>query len=255
MKVKFTIAYDGKGFSGWQRQPNAESIQGHIEDGLKKLYGGKDFSIMASGRTDEGVHAYGQVASVEVPNNIPPNKIIFALNHLLPEKIRILNCEQVEDDFNALRCSRKKTYCYDMYIGSVDNPLLLDRALRVDSDINVDLMQSACKLFVGEHDFKAFRCKGSSAITTVRNILECRLEKVKIANCEGLRLVVTANGFLYKMVRAIAGTLVQVGNGKLSLDQVKKLLKDAPEWEHKVVAPSSGLYLLQVDYEKQPKNG
>ncbi len=254
MKVKFTMSYDGSGFHGWQRQNDLISVSGEIENALKKLYGGQDFVLMGSGRTDEGVHAYAQVASCEVPDNIPPNKMVHALNFLLNEKVRMVNIEQVADDFDALRTPHYKTYYYDMFISDHDSPLLDGRALRVDSGIDVSLMKKACEMFLGQHDFNAFRCKGSSAKTTVRTIHECHLQQVELYSHKGLRLVVSANGFLYKMVRAIAGTLINVGNKKITLEQVKQHIDDAKDWQNKLVAKSYALYLYNVNYDIEQLN-
>lgn len=250
MKVKFTISYDGSGFHGWQRQNDLISVSGEIENALSKLYGGKEFTLMGSGRTDEGVHAFAQVASCEVPDNIPPEKMVHALNFLLNEKVRMVKIEKVDDDFDALRSKHRKTYYYDMFLSEHDNPLLINRALRVDSDVDVAAMEEACKLFTGTHDFNAFRCKGSSAKTTVRTIYECRLEEIELYSCKGLRLIISANGFLYKMVRAIAGTLISVGKNKITYDDVKMHLDDGLDWQSKLVAKSYALYLQSVDYDE-----
>jgi len=198
----------------------------------------------------------------KITKNVQIEKLAGAFNFYLPSDIRVTNIEAVSDDFNANKSPKSKTYIYDMYIGE-QNALLENRALFIplrgrggrrsltgwgDNILDFSAMQKAAKEFIGTHDFIGFRAKGSSSITTVRTITNCKLEKVDLYGSSGYRLKITANGFLYKMVRIIVGTLLKVGNGKMTAADIKTILKQAKEWDKKTPAPPHGLYLLSVEY-------
>ena len=261
MRYKIILCYHGSGFSGWQRQANKPTVQGAVEDALLRLYGQK-ISVTGSGRTDEGVHALGQVAHFDAPDTLPLHKIASALNFYLPKTVRIISCETAPEDFHAIKSAKKKTYIYDMYTCAIEHPLLIDRALRLERPIDTAQMLQAAKLFVGTHDFLAFRCRGSSATTTVRTVYECELKVFKDSEqrkplatpffCAPvdthLRLKISANGFLYKMVRTVVGSLIKVGEGKLTLEDLQTRLSSATEWQKKFTADPCGLYLYSVEY-------
>ncbi|MCL2798030.1 MAG: tRNA pseudouridine(38-40) synthase TruA [Firmicutes bacterium] len=310
MRYKITISYDGSAFFGWQRQKDKPTVQGAVETALFKVYG-QFFTVTGSGRTDEGVHAYGQVAHFDAPDTIAPDKMVNALNHFLPPSVRVLSCEVAPEGFHARKSAKRKTYYYDMYFSGVECPLLVGRALWLgkkgdgewgmgngDKDENLansekriansggeDLhwqpvgvarpnpsdtfhssppypiphppspqrVQAAASLFIGRHDFNAFHCKGSSAQTTVRTIFECAIEPVTLYEKPALRLKIAADGFLYKMVRIIAGSLIRVGEGKLAPEDLAELLRTGADWPGKVPAEACGLYLYSVEYKNNDK--
>jgi len=250
MRLKLTLSYDGSDFFGWQRQPEKITVQGEIESALQKIYGEAsftNFAVTGSGRTDEGVHALGQVAHATVPNKIEPQKLISALNFYLPQSVRILICEEVDENFHAIKSAVSKTYQYDMYLGA-ENPLLQSRAMRLPQNVDIDKMSTAASLFVGKHDFMAFHCKGGTTKTTIRTVFKSEITECNLYGSDGLRFTVSANGFLYKMVRILAGTIIKVGTGKLQQDEVAELLLAGKEWTKKVPAEPQGLYLIKVEY-------
>lgn len=244
--IKLDISYDGADFCGYQIQPRNRTVQGEIEKALKTLFQ-EDIRTVASGRTDKMVHAYGQVVSFFAVKQIPINNIVDALNTYLPQTIRVLGAEYVSENFNARKDAKKKTYIYKMYMGK-ESPFNAFRKLRISSDLNVEEMKAAAKLFVGTHDFTAFYCSGSTATTTIRTVFDCRLYESEEWE-KTLSLTITANGFLYKMVRLIVGALLQVGEGVYNNEDIIKLLKSeiTPK---KYAAPPYGLYLLNAEYDE-----
>ncbi|MCL2847161.1 MAG: tRNA pseudouridine(38-40) synthase TruA [Firmicutes bacterium] len=252
MRIKLIITYDGTDFCGWQRQPNGISIQQELEDAYFK-FSGERVTITGSGRTDEGVHAIAQVAHFNTEKILSKKEafnFVNAFNFHLPSNIRVKSAEIVDDNFHAVVSALKKTYHYDMYFG-IENPLLKNRAYHIKKNIDIAAMERAAKCFIGNHDFVFFRAVGSSATTTVREIYNCELTEVELYGSSGLRLSISANGFLYKMVRIIVGSILQVGLGKLIEIDIKKMLcgKEELIGYNKTTAPSCGLYLQSVKYD------
>ncbi|PWM73128.1 MAG: tRNA pseudouridine(38-40) synthase TruA [Bacillota bacterium] len=242
MIVKLLVEYDGTGYCGWQVQPNGDTVQAEIEGALLALTGEK-ISLTGSGRTDSGVHAKGQVASFSVSaENIPPEKYAPALNALLPPDIRILKSERAAEDFNARFSAKRKTYRYTFYVSDVVRPLYERYAAR-SGPLDVARMRAAAGLFAGERDFKSFCAANSSVKDTVRTIYRCEVEQ------EGdfVTLTVCGNGFLYNMVRIMAGTLAEVGEGRLSEEDVEKILAGKKRGKGRT-APAKGLCLMSVEY-------
>ena len=250
MRIKLVISYEGTGFSGWQRQVGKPTVQAALEDAFFKISGVR-VNLTGSGRTDEGVHAIAQVAHFDVVYQegkaIAPQKLPSAFNYYLPNTVRVLSAEQVDENFHACTKAKHKTYIYDMYLGA-QNPLLEKRALWLDKPIDFNLMENAALLFMGTHDFIAFRAKGSSAKTTVRTVLDCSFTKVELYGSSGYRFSITANGFLYKMVRMIVGATLKVGSGKWTFADINNMLNTTEEFDKKTPAPSHGLYLKKVEY-------
>ena len=244
MRIKLTLGYDGTNYCGWQVQPNGVTIQQILEDALFSLTGER-VRITGSGRTDAGVHAIGQVAHFDTQNqSVPPNKFAKALNTFLPEDIRVFSSEQVGEDFHACTTAKRKTYRYSFYVAEVENPLKDRYAVRVDDGLNLQKMQECTSLFIGEHDFKGFCASGSGAKTTVREIYDLKI------NQEGqdLSLVVTGNGFLYNMVRIIAGTLIAVGKGDIEKDQILEMIESGNRPQKIKTLSPKGLQLVSVEY-------
>lgn len=243
MRIKLTLTYDGAYFCGWQKQKNGVSVQQTVEDAVFSLTGEK-VSVVGSGRTDAGVHAKGQVAHFDTSAKIPPEKFYKALNTVLPCGVKVLNSEKVSDKFNANRTAKRKTYEYSLYLSDVEQPLKERYATRVYGNIDVNKMQNAANILVGEHDFKAFSATGGSVKTTVRTIYGISVEKTG----EDIKIKVCGNGFLYNMVRIIAGALVKIGKGEMPEENLIKALKTGERVLLAETLPAKGLCLVQVEY-------
>ncbi len=247
MRVKLKVAYDGTGFCGFQRQNDLTTVQGELEAALEKLYCEK-IAVVGSGRTDAGVHALAQVIHYDCNRDIEPERIVGALNYFLCESIRALSAEKAAEDFDARKSAHRKTYFYDMYFGDVENPVLKNKAYFAGKVPDISAMKYAAALFVGKHDFAAFRCEGSSAKTTVRTIFKCSVSETNLYESPALRITVSADGFLYKMVRIICGFILRAGQGKVSKDQIARLLENQGRDFPKIPLPPHGLYLRSVEY-------
>lgn len=242
MRYKITIQYDGGRYHGWQKQPREPlTVQEIVEAAVEKVTGA-DTSVTASGRTDEGVHALGQVAHFDTDKQLPPERYVAAINHWLPGDVRVIDCETVADNFDARKSAKRKTYEYRMYSSSVENPLRRTRELCVKNP-DVGKMNEAAKLFEGEHDFSAFMSSGSSAKTTTRTVFDAHVREEHGT----VIFSVTGSGFLYNMVRIMTGALLRVGAGadsgfiKAALETGNRLL--VPD-----IAPPYALYLVRVEY-------
>ena len=242
--INLIIEYDGSNYLGWQIQPKGHTIQGVIQDRLKRLTG-EPLQLIGSGRTDAGVHALGQVAHFKTESRMDANTFQRALNSLLPEDIVIRRAEEVEADFHARRSAKSKIYEYRILNRST--PPAVDRQYvwHVPQKLNLDEMKKATHNLVGEHDFSAFRSVGSSTRSSVRNILRADWKRGKGGL---LRFEIEASGFLKQMVRAIVGTLVEVGRGKISAQEFKKILDSKDRKEAGPTAPAQGLFLKEVRY-------
>ncbi len=243
MRIKLTLSYDGSDYCGWQIQPNGKTVQELILSAIFDLTGER-VTLTGSGRTDAGVHAKAQVAHFDTNANIPPEKFSYALNARLPEDIRIIKSEGVADSFDANRTAKKKTYCYSFYKSDVELPLKERYAVKIDQNVDVEKMRSASKLLLGEHDFKAFSATGGSVKTTVRTVYS-----VDIIESDGdVKIYVCGGGFLYNMVRIIAGTLLRVGEGKLGEAEIEKMLSTGDRTLGGKTCPAKGLCLEKVEY-------
>jgi tRNA pseudouridine38-40 synthase len=240
-----TAAYDGTDFQGWQVQPGARTVQEEIEKALGGVHEGIRPRIYGSGRTDTGVHARGQVFHVDSRRGYSEPKWREALNGLLPTDIRILDVKRAAPDFHARFSAVSKQYRYFMYNHAVMPPDLRRYRLHVRAPMNVEAMQQATNRLRGERDFYSFSAnRGREEQSTVRNLHQLRLEIDGPEIC----MVAEANGFLYKMMRQLAGVLVRVGLGELTVDDVQKLL-DKPERNHQApTALPQALYLWRVTY-------
>ena len=242
--IKLTIEYDGTNYQGWQVQPNGQTIQGVVQDCLKRL-SGESLQLIGSGRTDAGVHALGQVAHFKTESRLDANTFQRALNSLLPEDIVIRRAEEVDAEFHARRSARSKVYEYRI-LNRVTPPAI-DRQYvwHIPQKLSLDEMKKATHTLVGEHDFSAFRSVGSSVRSSVRNILRADWKRGKGGL---LRFEIEATGFLKQMVRAIVGTLVEVGRGKISAQEFKRVLDSKDRKEAGPTAPAHGLFLKEVKY-------
>jgi len=242
MKICAIVSYDGTNYYGWQTQPDKITVQGEIEKALTLLFN-KPTKIIGSGRTDTGVHAEGQVFSFNAETTIPPEKIFRAINPLLPPDIKVLSTKKVPENFNARSCAKKKTYEYKFYMSKVENPLKERFSLMVyPTDINK--MKQAALLLVGEHDFKAFSATGSSKVTTIRTIYSLKI----IKKGQDVILRITGSGFLYNMVRIIAGSLLAVADGRIPLENISLALSSGNRNYLSKTLPAKALTLKKVSY-------
>ena len=244
MRIKLTVSYDGTDFCGWQKQKNGVSVQETLETALKTLTG-ENIKVTGSGRTDAGVHAAGQVAHFDTESPIPPEKFCKALNCILPDAVKVIKSEKADENFNAVKSAKVKTYAYHIYISDVVLPLKERFAAMVPYRLDVKKMEKVANAIVGTHDFKCFSATGGSVKTTVRTVYSIDI----LRNGSDIEILVSGNGFLYNTVRIIAGTLIAAGCDKLSekdvlsafLSQNRKLLGKT--------MPAKGLCLKYVKYE------
>ena len=243
--IKLTIEYDGKDFNGWQKQPTKLNIQGTIEQAIK-IVTGEDVDLMASGRTDAGVHAFGQVANFKTNSNIPIEKIPIALNSNLKKSIRIISAEEVDERFHSRLTCKKKTYRYVINNSEFSSAIYRNLETHIPQKLDVEKMKQGAKYFEGEHDFKAFKASGTSSKSSVRTIYKA--EVFEMPN-NRIYIELTGNGFLYNMVRIIAGTLVDVGTGKIKPEDIKKIIESKDRSLAGKTLQPNGLYLLNVEYD------
>lgn len=241
--IKLIIEYDGREFNGWQKQPNRPNIQGNIENAIKAITG-EEVELNASGRTDAGVHAYGQVANFKTNSNLPIEKFPVAINSKLKKSILIKSAEEVDERFHSRLTCKKKTYRYIINNSPIGTAIYRNLEYHISSKLDLEKMKEAVKYFEGEHDFKAFKASGTSSKSSVRTIYEAKVYQVD----EKIYIELTGNGFLYNMVRIIAGTLVEVGFGKILPDQIPQIIEEGKRENAGKTLPAHGLYLLNVEY-------
>lgn len=244
--IKITIEYDGKNFAGWQSQPGKVSVQSEIERAIKEITN-EDCEVIASGRTDAGVHALGQVANFHTNTNIEIDKIPYAINSKLPKSIVITKAEEVEERFHSRYNCKLKTYRY--IVNNSEFPSALERYREYHMPIKLDTMamKKAISFFEGEHDFKGFKSSGGNAKkTTIRTITKAVVQEHE----NRIYIELTGNGFLYNMVRIIAGTIVDVGLGKISAESIPEIIKSKDRTRAGKTLPPHGLYLLSVNYNE-----
>ena len=241
--IKLIIEYDGKGFNGWQKQPDRLNIQGEIEKAIEEITGEK-VDLTASGRTDAGVHSLGQTANFKTDSKIPTEKFAKAINSRLKKSIVIKSAEEVDEKFHSRYSVKSKTYRY--IINNSENGTAIYRGLEyhVPMKLDYEKMNEAIKYFIGEHDFKAFKASGTSSKSSVRKILDGSVRKEE----ERVIIEVTGTGFLYNMVRIISGTLLDVGLGKIKPEDIPSIIESKDRTKAGKTLPAHGLYLLQVNY-------
>ena len=243
--IKLIIEYDGKDFNGFQKQPNKLNIQGEIERAIEEITGEK-VNLIASGRTDAGVHALGQVANFKTDSTIPIEKIPFALNSKLKKSIRIKEAKEVNEKFHSRYTCKEKTYRYVINNSIQGTAIFRYLQYHYPEKLDEKKMDEAVKFLIGEHDFKSFKASGTSSKSSIRTIYDAEVKR------EGELVIIelTGNGFLYNMVRIIAGTLVDVGIGKIKPEDVKNILEAKDRLKAGKTLPPTGLYLVKVEYEE-----
>ena len=241
--LRIKVAYDGADFHGWQAQPNQRTIQGALQEALAKIEG-RAVEVHGSGRTDAGVHALGQVASFHLKNTIPVDNLRRAVNRLLPEAIRVLEADEADADFHPRRRAISKTYEYRIWRGEVCPPFSSRYVYHHPYPLNEEAMAKAANAFAGTHDFRSLAAGGKEKESTVRTIFSSRLEK----DGDLLTYRVRGNGFLYRMVRNIVGTLFEVGRGNFAAEDIGRILAAKQRSRAGPTVPARGLFLVEVEF-------
>ncbi len=243
-RIRLTVAYDGTNYCGWQLQPNGLTIEEVLNRELSQLLG-EEIQVVGASRTDSGVHALGNVAVFDTETRIPAEKISFAMNTRLPEDIRIIASEEVAPDFHPRHCNSVKTYEYRIWNHTFANPKERLYSKFCYYELNTERMQKAADYLIGTHDFASFCSSGSQATTTVRTITGLTVER----DPEDPRIVlirVRGTGFLYNMVRIIAGTLMEIGMGLRKTDDMKRILDACDRSQAGPTAEPQGLTLVKI---------
>ena len=246
MRFRMTVEYDGTDFVGWQRQANGPSVQAAIEDALTDMHGGVATVIRGAGRTDAGVHAFGQVAHFDAPpgTRVPLHGYQRGLNAVLPRSIALLSVVEAADDFDARFSARGKLYRYAIWTGPTRSPLRDRYVWHLKRGLDADLMQQAAQTLVGRHDFAAFRASDCERRTTERTLTRLDVRR----DGDLVTIEVEADAFLKNMVRILTGTLCEVGFGKRPAHDVQRILDGRDRRQAGVTAPPQGLTLVRVDY-------
>ena len=247
--LKLTLSYDGSDFSGWQVQPDANTIQGTLASAIGRITG-ENVLPQGSGRTDAGVHALAQVATFATSSPIPAENFVKAINDVLPPSIRILEVAEVPADFHARKSAKAKTYRYRIYRGAICSPFFSRYVWHFPYPLDEDSMAEAAPLIAGEHDFTSFaavdpeRGRENGEFSNVRTIFSSQFVR------EGDELVYTVrgNGFLHHMVRNLLGTFILIGKGTLQLHDLQRILEARDRSAAGATAPASGLFLVAVEY-------
>lgn len=250
MNYKLTIQYDGTDFHGWQMQSELRTVQGELTRALSLLEG-QDVVVHGSGRTDAGVHAEGQVASVNLQREITPEKLRAAVNGNVEKDVRVMQVEVVADDFHARYSALEKTYRYRIVNGPVISPFWLRYAHQEARALDLKRIQESAKLFLGEHDWSAFSSAQSDAESKIRNVTRCDVTEAieKNTNSRLVEITVSAGGFLRYMVRSIVGTLMAVGREEMDCALLNRALNEGDRSLVGATAPAHGLTLVSVRYD------
>ena len=244
-RLRLILAYDGAPFAGWQSQSHRNTIQDRLERAFKRITS-TPVRIHGAGRTDAGVHALAQCAHADLPDaRLPAPRWLAALNALLPPTIRVLRCRYVSNDFHARLSAKGKLYRYRIWSASVLPPFEYGRAWHVARPIDLKILSKAAKAFVGTHDFAGFAAnRGKSERNTIRTIYSVRVRR--LGSCVAIDF--DGNGFLYKMVRLIAGSLIRCATGKMQIQDVVEQLNSRQPGDARLAAPAEGLFLVRVRY-------
>ena len=271
-RIMLTVAFDGTNYSGWQIQPNKETIEGELNRELSRLLN-EEIKVVGASRTDSGVHAEGAVCVFDTESKIPGDKFSYAINQTLPEDIRIRNSKEVDITFHPRRVNSRKTYRYRIRHDEFPNPLDARYSYHVYTKLDIEAMRRACEFIKGKHDFKSFCSVHTDVDTTVRTVYDVHIDVTpdkKLLQMSGLMksagesgamrsggesaagrirpeiidIYVTGNGFLYNMVRIIAGTLIEVGQGKIKPEEIPAIIEACDREKAGPTAPAKGLTLI-----------
>jgi len=262
--IRLRLAYDGTRYVGWQVQPNGESVQACLERAIQQLTGAAT-RVTAAGRTDSGVHAVGQVVNFATESEIPSDNIRSGLQHFLPDEIVVVEADEVAEEFHATYAATGKWYRYVIHNARPRHPFLRNYAWQYEAELDIDAMQVAAERLIGTHDFRAFETQHPNRASSVRTVGQLDVTRHDQFSTWSLWPVesepvddngpfiwidIIADGFLYNMVRAITGTLVQVGRGRMTADQLSAVLADGTRDDAGETAPACGLYLMRVEYDE-----
>ena len=247
MRYAILLADDGTDYGGWQIQKNSITVQEKLEEACEKVFG-KKTGVTASGRTDSGVHAAGQVCHFNAETTIPADKIADVLNRFLPPDIAVLQSAAAPENFDANRSAKRKTYCYRIYLAERRNPVKDRYSVWVKNPVNIAKLRHILGSFVGKHDFKAFCKSGSQVKTTVRDVYSAEAVITKSALSTDVEIYVCGGGFLYNMVRTVAGTAIGFAEGSLSEADVARSLSLGDREAVGRTMPAKGLTLEKVEY-------
>ena len=271
-RIMLTVAFDGTNYSGWQIQPNKETIEGVLNRELSRLLN-EEIKVVGASRTDSGVHAEGAVCVFDTESKIPSDKFSYAINQTLPEDIRVRNSKEVDITFHPRRVNSRKTYRYRIRHDEFPNPLDARYSYHVYTKLDIEAMRKACEFIKGKHDFKSFCSVHTDVDTTVRTVYDVHIDVTpdkKLLQMSGLMksagesgamrsggesaagrirpeiidIYVTGNGFLYNMVRIIAGTLIEVGQGKIKPEEIPAIIEACDREKAGPTAPAKGLTLI-----------
>ena len=279
-RIMLTVAFDGTNYSGWQIQPNKETIEGVLNRELSRLLN-EEIKVVGASRTDSGVHAEGAVCVFDTESKIPGDKFSYAINQKLPEDIRIRNSKEVDITFHPRRVNSRKTYRYRIRHDEFPNPLDARYSYHVYTKLDIEAMRRACEFIKGKHDFKSFCSVHTDVDTTVRTVYDVHIDVTpdkKLLQMSGLMksagesgamrsggesaagrirpeiidIYVTGNGFLYNMVRIIAGTLIEVGHGKIKPEEIPAIIEACDREKAGPTAPAKGLTLIGYKMMREP---
>jgi tRNA pseudouridine38-40 synthase len=251
MNFRLLLQYDGTDFHGWQIQEDQRTVQGELTRVLS-LLDGRDVSVHGSGRTDAGVHAEGQVASVELERGISPEKLCNAINGNLASDVRVLFVDEVAPDFHARYSARSKTYCYRVVHGRVVSPFWVRYAHQESRPLDLRRMHASARILIGEHDWTAFSAAQSDAESRVRTLTQLDISDGwdSRGHCHLIEFTISANGFLRYMVRSIVGTLLAAGRDEINEATVAQALRAGDRSLAGATAPANGLTLMSVHYDR-----
>ncbi|MHC5059945.1 MAG: tRNA pseudouridine(38-40) synthase TruA [Planctomycetota bacterium] len=241
--IKLVIHYDGSSYHGWQLQPGQATIQGEITRAISRLMG-REVLVNGASRTDAGVNALGQVANIRVDTPIPTKNIAKALTEMLPDDIAVAEAVDVPDEFDAISSTKSKLYRYTIYTGPTPPVLQIRQCWHIPRKLDVDAMHEAAGLLVGKKDFKSFASAADTRQSSVRTITNCLVK----TDGERTYIDVEADGFLYNMVRNIAGALVEVGRGRWKPEKMTEIIEAKNRTAAGPIAPAAGLCLMRIDY-------
>lgn len=242
-RVMLIVAYDGTNYHGWQLQPNVTTIESVLNETLSGLLK-ENIKVIGASRTDTGVHALGNIAVFDTQSRMPAEKVSYALNQRLPDDIRIQSSREVPQDFHPRRQDSRKTYEYKIWNSAFPMPVYRLYSYFTYVPLDITLMQKAAEYLRGEHDFKSFCSVNTTAESTVRTIYDISVDKIG----SQITVQVTGSGFLYNMVRIIAGTLMEVGRGNLAPERMEEILKACDRTKAGPTAPACGLTLVKYDF-------
>ena len=242
-RIFLRVAYDGTDFVGWQIQNEGRTVEGELNKAINALTG-ETIEVIGASRTDSGVHAKGNVAVFDTESTVPADRFMYALNSLLPEDVSVVESKEVADDFHPRHCTSIKTYEYRIFVSRINDPLKRRYAYRFPTDLDVNRMDEAAKYLIGEHDFKSFCSVKTQAETTVRKIYTADV----FHDGDDIVIRVSGAGFLYNMVRIIAGSLMEVGGGKHEPEHIKEVLDNTDRTLAGPTAEPQGLTLINIAF-------